>query len=658
MTALSRKSSDATGASRALPTGRVARHRALSPEPAALEDPRSSRPRTPAIGRCSLWTILAAALASFVLTGEIVADTTWVSGAVSGEWTIDGNPYIVVDSTWVPEGDTLYLRTAVRVRFAEDQGLYVRGILLATGSNDLADGEIILDGLDPDSTRWNGLSFYGRQHSTLTYLELYAPDHAIRLDVGYRLTLNDCHIQSGKGIDGLSDFHRTGWDLNFRDTYYRSKIYMICSNTRITAMNSEFRFDLNPFDLGEGLTGILGRDGMNYSFTRCRISGSISLYRGTSRFDGCEIFRSAAGIPNHIIATEYIRNSYVQGGVGAANEIFNCIIEGDLSAGEQSDNEVWNCDVAGAITCRWANSLYVHNTYAGSGLSISDVRSVTIDSCIIDDNSPFGGGIGIGAWDDHIDATVSRSVVFGGVISYGDASVLFDHNTIIADSTDRWAIEGFSHERDSVHWAEFRNNVFLGQGAGVDLLWQRFDFMGFPEFQYNCVWGLGMLCNPGRHDSLYFEPDSTNLIADPEFEWFHDYPTLRHDSPCIDRGDPRFAVDADGTRSDIGAGAYFQVNARVVPAQQPLVPRQASFSVFPNPFNSDFSIRISNQDISPLTISIVDNSGRRVYESKLDVGPKRYRTVKLLTPALPSGSYTLLVRSMNRIEAIPVNCLR
>jgi len=47
---------------------------------------------------------------------------TEVEGAVSGEWTAEDSPYIVVDSTWVPEDEELLISAGVEVR--QDQSVW------------------------------------------------------------------------------------------------------------------------------------------------------------------------------------------------------------------------------------------------------------------------------------------------------------------------------------------------------------------------------------------------------------------------------------------------------------------------------------------------------------------------------------------------------
>ncbi|MCF7811911.1 hypothetical protein K9N50_13105, partial [bacterium] len=61
---------------------------------------------------------------------------TEVSGEVSGEWTAEDSPYIVVDSTWVPEDEELRIGPGVDVLFGENIGLDVFGTLTAEGTEE------------------------------------------------------------------------------------------------------------------------------------------------------------------------------------------------------------------------------------------------------------------------------------------------------------------------------------------------------------------------------------------------------------------------------------------------------------------------------------------------------------------------------------------
>jgi hypothetical protein len=85
-------------------------------------------PRIPTqVGICLLLSFFFFSLSSF-------ADTTFVSGAVSGEWTRDGNPYIVVDSTWVPEGERLIMNAGVSLLFQTGTSLSLYSTFESNGT--------------------------------------------------------------------------------------------------------------------------------------------------------------------------------------------------------------------------------------------------------------------------------------------------------------------------------------------------------------------------------------------------------------------------------------------------------------------------------------------------------------------------------------------
>ena len=47
-------------------------------------------------------------------------DTTFISGEVSGVWSIDGSPYVILDSVWVESGFTLSISEGVDVIFIDE----------------------------------------------------------------------------------------------------------------------------------------------------------------------------------------------------------------------------------------------------------------------------------------------------------------------------------------------------------------------------------------------------------------------------------------------------------------------------------------------------------------------------------------------------------
>jgi hypothetical protein len=68
-------------------------------------------------------------------TLSLYADTTWVSGQVSGVWTESGSPYMIIDSTWVNATDTLRVTGGVEVVLPYTNSLLrLGGVFKAEGS--------------------------------------------------------------------------------------------------------------------------------------------------------------------------------------------------------------------------------------------------------------------------------------------------------------------------------------------------------------------------------------------------------------------------------------------------------------------------------------------------------------------------------------------
>ena len=167
---------------------------------------------------------------------------TEVSGAVSGEWTLEGNPYIIVDSTWVPEGDSLILLNGTDLQFTENQGLYIFGIFETHGNDGFEDDSVrihVANGVE----HWLGLRFYGENRTVFNYTWIVCPDTAIFLDENYSVTMNDCKIEADVlSFEGFHYNQRVGWDLNFSECDITGGMYLFMEGGRLTAEQCNFDF--------------------------------------------------------------------------------------------------------------------------------------------------------------------------------------------------------------------------------------------------------------------------------------------------------------------------------------------------------------------------------------------------------------------------------
>jgi hypothetical protein len=70
-----------------------------------------------------------------IITGAIVTGQTTVPpGPVSGTWTLEGSPYLVMGETTILNGTTLVIESGVRVEFQGSYTMFVQGRIIAQGT--------------------------------------------------------------------------------------------------------------------------------------------------------------------------------------------------------------------------------------------------------------------------------------------------------------------------------------------------------------------------------------------------------------------------------------------------------------------------------------------------------------------------------------------
>ena len=90
----------------------------------------------------------------FLFSAMLVADTTNVSGNVSGSWTISNSPYIVTNNLVLQPSDTLTINPGVEIRFDGNYRFDIFGTFLAVGTE--ADSITFTRN---GSTNWMSLNF-------------------------------------------------------------------------------------------------------------------------------------------------------------------------------------------------------------------------------------------------------------------------------------------------------------------------------------------------------------------------------------------------------------------------------------------------------------------------------------------------------------------
>ncbi len=559
---------------------------------------------------------------SFILypSSFTFADTTFVSGAVSGEWTRDGNPYIVEDSTWVPEGEWLTLTAGVEAFFNEGQGLFVFGTMNAEGAEE---DSVRFNSLN-DSTAWLGITLSrsneGHEFNYCVYTGatngITLRDH-ILLYIGHSVIVSEAKavggIRRGNGGDGS--------DITIEHSVLLGNPAIInLINTRLSFSNSLIYKNIVTPSCAIAASGSVFYDDIratysNYSDCRFLFSGDTTDYKsvdlgGTMYNCYSEVTISLRAVPSRITRLESIRAVS-----GSADLTMDSSVVGHFVGGADVPNQ--------GVTLR--------NSLINNGMTIRSLSKINIFKCVVFgntrlacdgtidiDSSEFRGVYLDGENNEHLQfvhylepdvsmVNLSRSLVTMPIQVIAGDSLQFSNNTFCFYKpflNSAIAIESIAHYRSMI----MRNNIIFAAHDSLTLFLVAWAGHVLPVLQYNLIYGF---MDYFEYEPYAFEIDSTNLDFDPQFvsvdsSDFH----LLADSPCIDSGDSNSPRDPDGTRADIGALAFFQRNW-IDPHPQLPPPSFQAFA-YPNPFNNITTIRYSLPQASYVKLKVYDLTGREI----------------------------------------------
>jgi hypothetical protein len=438
--------------------------------------------------------------AIFILTGVSFADTTWVrTPNVSGIWTADHSPYMVMTNITVQAGHTLQINPGVRVWVWADpwdqKYLTVRGKLLALGT----EGDSIYFGnTTTNSWDWAGIHIVQTQDTSIfEYTEIKNANansvdgtgatvgggvYAYQASPIFRHCLFRSNKTWGPGSAGGAYFGResspTFENCDFLNNYANLAggavaLVVTPSLTQTVFSQCLFRGNSTTFSTSEG--GTIHFNSINAIFDHCTISGG-------SASDGGGLYQ-----------------------VWGNTQLNYCRISGNRIAG---------------------------NVHSG-GMLLWDVEA-TLNHCFIDSNS------------------------CGGIECYG-ASPTIKNCTIINNNccgiyTDRYSgprinssVIAFNMGRGIEGYTNFINlnySDLFGNTGG--------NFGGTPP----ALIGIPSITNTNNDSCDIFH----NVLLDPKF-CFNDtnYDILPR-SPCINAGDPAMPHDQDSSIADIGANNFVPAN--------------------------------------------------------------------------------------------------
>ncbi|MCF7809382.1 T9SS type A sorting domain-containing protein [bacterium] len=596
--------------------------------------------------------ILAIFLAFFPL--KTFAQTE-VSSEVSGEWTVEGSPYIVIDSTWIPENEELRIGPGVEVLFADSLGLTASGGLTVNGTEE--DSVRFLS--QEEDLLWRGITISNQDFDyTFNYCAIRNNINAILSSNEVTIFLNNCTIQSdNRPIRSLN--------VNERDHYEINKCH-ITGNSRIAFRCAGF-FAINSYiRTGSGEEwGIFNGSFGATILDSCTIIGSVDAWLGSS-FRNCRFLSPNDSVTVYINPSVmldcYIQGNVILGTSGGRLRIYNNIISGGLSGTIVNGADITNNYIGGSVDFRYYDSTRFENNHVIGSVRIQNDESETLyfRECDIfnsyDDEYAFFFRI---PWEDAITTTIiERNTIYGSpyIFTRGSGDVIFTNNTIITDSADEQAIRFSARECDY----KIVNNIFFSPESCNAVFWFSLNQQeNIPDISYNCIWGYdNLLSDFNRRNDFQFELEESNITEDPLLAFaFPDLLLLQRGSPCIDAGDPESPLDPDSTRADIGRFYFHHENA-ISFRQYAVLDDFEMFSSYPNPFNSKLNIDFFNPLSQPITIVLYDINGRELIKEDSKWFNTGKHSVMLDGGFLPSGSYFVSLKSDKFVRYQKVELIR
>lgn len=340
---------------------------------------------------------------------------------------------------------------------------------------------------------------------------------------------------------------------------------------------------------------------------------------------------------------------------------------------------IWNSNIYGqTIALRGVNAKFsVHNTtliadaYSPKAVSLqnSDTR---LDTCFIS-ASDTGNGVAYGIfidssvpeiWYSTIRVTAAQRAY--GIRSWTSPPADIHHN-LIQVSSQNPSVGGFFLASSPV----FRNNTVViesdsSTSQGLLLVQNANPYVDNCIFSGDGVSSMGVSADQNSEPTIKYSdfhnltPTSTPvllgegcILADPLFvnpamNDFH----LDSLSPAINSGDPFLVKDPDSTRSDMGC--YYYDHGDPPAAVDPVTENQPVnynlLEAFPNPFNSQSTIRLEliKQQIG--TLAVYNQQGRLVEVLKAGLFPAGESQYTWNAARFSSGVYWIALRTSGLVR--------
>ena len=598
-------------------------------------------------------------LTKFMLCGWLIAFSTAfaqteIEGEVSGEWNAEGSPYIVVDSTWVPAGEELRILEGVTVRFADQTGLYVHGIMSAIGTEE----DSVHFTTNEEGEEWLGIYFYQPEEEyEFDYCTIRNAYNALvtRWHTYVRVTNSDinCTFIAFGTLDPNENDH-------VGSRYYFENSIIV--GGRVTPLSRSSVIGINCYfstggyeDGGWGFT-----NNGSVALTDCDFVGSLSTtISGVYR--NCIIFApDSLGI-----------NVGITGG-GAL--IQDCYVDGNVMVSNNGSDILRN-EIVKRLTVQSFTGLICDNV--AGGLSIRDSQgAITVTNCVFYERVSISRSSEVELSDCHILGNVDPGLLtlhlIGGTDQFSPACFIHNNlilgkmavrgnyldlemtnNTIIVESIENPLMATYL-QNGSI---KITNNIMICEGEN-DGLYLHYNEPGADALiNYNLIYGFDQFVFRNAFND--FDLDESNLFdVDPLLVSLDPLdPRPTRNSPCIDAGDPNSPHDPDGTRADIGMFYYHQ-ELRVKPRLEVELPYTELMSVYPNPFNSTVRLNYSVPNSAQASINVYDITGKLVDQIVNGDHHSGQHSVTWDASNKPSGIYFALLTAENFTQSVKLMLMK
>ncbi|MGZ3898827.1 MAG: T9SS type A sorting domain-containing protein [Bacteroidia bacterium] len=307
------------------------------------------------------------------------------------------------------------------------------------------------------------------------------------------------------------------------------------------------------------------------------------------------------------------------------------IVDGNILYATRGDNDEIDFDASNNVTIT-NNRLY---SGGDDAIDIGQCDSIGCDTVLIAGNymmNMFNKGVSNGEYCLNI--TIHHNVIGGcamGIGAKSGAHVIADHNTIYSC---KMGIESYEHLNQI--WGPGHLTVTNCIVANCDTTYH-VDPTAYLAVSYTLADDTIIPGTGNIKGNPAFVAPATTMTGD-----FH----LTSASAAIDKGDPGYTLDSDGTRSDMGAYFFshtigFKTNSI-----------SSGTEIFPNPSNGIFYLSLKEQDVmrsgEKITLRVLNVNGQSVHSE--NISPDSFTNkYEVNTGKQPAGTYYLQLITDERI---------